>query len=186
MRISADRLPIVGVMGSSRREHNELAGELGLLLASLGVHLLTGGGAGVMAAVSRAFRSAEDRRGMIIGILPCRPDEAYCRPPEEYPNEWVEIAIRTHLPRRGASGPDARTRNHINILTSDAIVVLPGGEGTLAEIRLAQRYRRPMIGYFGADVPALAGLAASIEIGWDIDSVERFLRSELGLDQNGG
>jgi predicted Rossmann-fold nucleotide-binding protein len=45
----------VGVMGSGTDEYEELAREVGELLAQLGVNLLTGGGRGVMRSVSRAF-----------------------------------------------------------------------------------------------------------------------------------
>jgi predicted Rossmann-fold nucleotide-binding protein len=32
------------------------------------------------------------------------------------------------------------SRNHINVLTSDAVLVLPGGSGTLSEVELAAEY----------------------------------------------
>jgi predicted Rossmann-fold nucleotide-binding protein len=54
----------VGVIGSGSEPRHVLAAEVGALLAELGVHPLTGGGGGVMAAVSRAFRSA---RGLTVG-----------------------------------------------------------------------------------------------------------------------
>ncbi|HUT02907.1 MAG TPA: DNA-binding protein, partial [bacterium] len=46
------RLPIVGVLGSGSEPHEEKAKPLGEWLAREGVHLLTGGGGGVMEAVS--------------------------------------------------------------------------------------------------------------------------------------
>ena len=64
------RLPIVGVMGSGAEPHAERAAEVGRWLAAIGVHLLTGGGGGVMAAVARAFHETPERRGLVIGILP--------------------------------------------------------------------------------------------------------------------
>ena len=64
------RLPIVAVVGSGSRSHLECASALGRWLAECGVHLLTGGGGGVMAAVSRSFHDTPNRRGLVIGILP--------------------------------------------------------------------------------------------------------------------
>ena len=64
------RLAVVGVMGSGTSEHAGLAEPLGEALACMGVHLLTGGGGGVMAAASRAFASVEGRAGLVIGVLP--------------------------------------------------------------------------------------------------------------------
>ena len=49
------RLSIVGVMGSGTAPHAERARSVGQWLAQQGVHLLTGGGGGVMEAVSQAF-----------------------------------------------------------------------------------------------------------------------------------
>ncbi|MCA9604114.1 MAG: molybdenum cofactor carrier protein [Myxococcales bacterium] len=126
-------------MGSGSEPHEALAAPLGRWIAERGHHLLTGGGGGVMAAVSRAFVAVTPREGRSIGVLP-GPD---ARP--GYPNEGVEIAIRTHLPLSGALGTDARSRNHINVLTSDLVVALPGGEGTRSEVQLAVRYQRPAI-----------------------------------------
>ena len=66
-----------------------------------------------------------------------------------YPNSAVELAIFTHLPLNGITGTDPRSRNHINILSSDVVVVLPGNEGTESEMTLAVRYGKPAIAFFG-------------------------------------
>src|SRR5437773_31239 len=59
----------IGVIGSGTREHDDDARPIGELLADLGVNLLTGGGAGVMKAVSRAFVRRRSGRGICIGII---------------------------------------------------------------------------------------------------------------------
>lgn len=128
-------------MGSGTDPHEALAAPLGRWIAERGHHLLTGGGGGVMEAVSAAFVATRPRAGVCIGILP-GPD---ARP--GYPNASVEIPIRTHLPLTGAMGTDARSRNHVNVLTSDVIVALPGGEGTRSEVQLALRYGRAAVLY---------------------------------------
>ncbi len=149
------RLPIVGVMGSGEAEHAEKAESLGRWLAGQGVHLLTGAGRGVMTAVSRAFQAVPDRAGLVIGIVPC--GEAPDVPQEGYPNPFVELPIVTHLPRSGTSGTDPMSRNHINVLTANVIIALPGGAGTSSEVMLARRYRRPIIVFVDArsEIPAL-------------------------------
>src|SRR5262245_25652645 len=95
----ASRLPVVGVMGSGDTEHADKAEPLGRWLAAERVHLLTGAGQGVMAAVSRAFHSTPGRAGLVVGVAPCGdpPDS----PRAGYPNQWVELVIRTHLPLSG-------------------------------------------------------------------------------------
>lgn len=162
--MSTDRLrrPVVGVMGSSARGCEDLAEPLGRWLASIGVHLLTGGGAGTMTAVSRAFAGVQPRAGLVVGVLPADLPDGIAVPREGYPNPFVEIAIFTHLPLSGITGTDPRSRNHINIMSSDVVIVLPGSEGTQSEAELAVRYGKPVIAYFGghdvdwqppADVP---------------------------------
>lgn len=68
----------------------------------------------------------------------CLPDGTV-HPPPNYPNPHVELAIATHLPVSGKEGMSASSRNHINILTSDAVVALPGSHGTASEVQLATR-----------------------------------------------
>ena len=132
------QIPVVGVMGSGATPHAHLAEPLGRALAGLGVHLLTGGGSGVMESVSRAFSAVQGREGLVIGILPAgdaRPDRADADPqtPPGYPNPWVELAIRTHLDARGDDGSGILSRNHINILSSDVVIALPGSSGTASK-----------------------------------------------------
>lgn len=140
------RRTIVGVMGSGRERYEELAAPLGVWLARQGYHLLTGGGQGVMAAVSEAFFGVPDRKGLVIGIIPAKaPDQGTNQGEAGYPNKWVEIPILTHLPLTGVQGKDNLSRNHINVLTSSVIVALPGAEGTLSEIELALKYQKPLL-----------------------------------------
>ena len=66
--IENSRIPIVGVMGSGTSSFEERATQLGRWLATQGVHLLTGGGGGIMASVSKAFNEIPDAR-LLDGIL---------------------------------------------------------------------------------------------------------------------
>ena len=59
------------------------------------------------------------------------------------------------------------SRNHVNVLSSDVVVALPGGPGTLSELRLARAsaLRRPRLGARPRDRPLTHhGAAASPEV----------------------
>jgi uncharacterized protein (TIGR00725 family) len=136
-------------MGSGAERHDALAAPLGCWLAAQGVHLLTGGGGGVMAAVAEAFASVRERQGLVIGVLKGHPGPDG-RVVVATPNPWIDLPIRTHLPLSGDQGTEQPSRNHINVLTSDVVVVLPGGAGTRSEVVLALRYGRPVVAFLGA------------------------------------
>jgi len=172
-----DCLSIVGVMGSGTRSHDTRARMVGRWLAGEGVHLLTGGGSGVMAAVSEAFFKVSDRKGSVIGIIPGgtggRP-----RAPAGYPNPWVEIPIFTHLPLSGTAGIDFQSRNHINILTSKVIIVLPGSTGTASEVALALKYERPLAAFLKTrqEIP---GLPENVMVTDEFERIKTLVRSVL-------
>ena len=142
------RLPIVGVLGSGTETHQEISVPLGAALAGMGVHLLTGGGSGVMGAVSEAFARESDREGLVLGVL---PGDATGASPGGYPNPWVELPIRTHLPLSGEQGTDTASRNHLNVLTADVLIALPGSAGTRSEVELALRYGKPVVRHARGD-----------------------------------
>jgi len=171
--------PIVGVIGSGSSEHAELAEPLGEWIASAGLDLVTGGGRGVMAAVSRGFHRASGRRGVVIGVLPGRAEGSGYRSPDGYPNPWVELAIRTHLPLTGERGDEPMSRNAIIVLSSRAIVALPGGPGTASEARLARKHGRPLIAYLGAR-GTIAGLRGEgLRVAADLEEVARFIETRV-------
>lgn len=146
-RPSAVRLPLVGVVGSGTHPHTRQAEALGRWLAGAGVHLLTGGGGGVMEAVSRAFVQVPGRRGLVVGIVPGRVAAHGYVPLPGYPNPWVEVPVFTHLPLSGKAGQDPRSRNHLNVLSAAVVVALPGSHGTASEVHLARRYSRPVAAF---------------------------------------
>ena len=163
---------VVTVIGSGRSADPHAA-DVGQLIATLGHDLLTGGGRGVMEAASRAFFETSPRRGIVIGIVPglvagldALEDRVAGNPgydlPSGYPNEWVELAIYTHLPDSGTRGTLASSRNHVNVLSADAIVALPGREGTESEIWLAIQYGVPIVAY-GTHAPHGIPHAATLD-----------------------
>jgi uncharacterized protein (TIGR00725 family) len=161
---------IVGVMGSGTQRHEALALPLGRWIAEHGFHLLTGGAEGVMAAVSEGFSSVAERAGLVIGVLRGFPGTDG-RITVATPNPYVEVPIRTHLPLSGAEGTDVRSRNHINVLSADLVVGLPGEDGTRSEMELAIRYGRPVIAFLGA-APLPAGWPA-VPVATTLDEFER-------------
>lgn len=121
------RQPIIGVMGGGEASGPvvKLALDLGNALARRNWITLCGGrAAGIMEAVSRG---AYEAGGQIIGILP-DPDLSGASP-------YLTIPIRTGM---------GDARNVINILSSDVVLALPGGTGTLSEIALALKHNRPL------------------------------------------
>lgn len=139
------RRKVIGVMGSGRDELREWVVPLARWLAEHGYDLLTGAGEGVMRAAAEAFVAVPGRRGVSIGIVPGEVVDGEYRPKPGYPNPSVELPVFTHLPLSGAQGQEIMSRNHLNVLSAQAIVVLPGGAGTASEAALAVRYQRPTI-----------------------------------------
>jgi predicted Rossmann-fold nucleotide-binding protein len=170
------RRRVVAVIGSGNAADADVCQQVGRLVAELGCDLLTGAGGGTMAAVGRAFCERRDALGstaLAIGIVPGGADAgAPYATRNGYPNRWVELAIYTHLPRSGADGTDVLSRNHINVLSADAIVALPGGPGTQSEVDLARRYGIALIAFGGQRF-------AGVEHAPAIDRVREFLVSQL-------
>ena len=177
---AVDRRPIVGVMGSGVESHEDLAAPLGRAIAENGWHLLTGAGRGTMTATSRAFAETAKRAGLCIGVVPSEEDGDGS--PDGYPNPWVEVVIRTHLPLSGASGTGPFSRNHINVLSADAVVALPGSAGTWSEIELSLRYGRPLALFDrppGHSEQSSRAAAAGAFVVTDLDDLVAWLRRTL-------
>lgn len=139
------RRRVIGVMGSGTAAHRERVVPLARWIAEHGYDLLTGAGHGVMRAAAEAFVAVAGRTGISIGIVPGKVTARGYRPRPGYPNPGIELPLFTHLPLGGKQGQALSSRNHLNVLSAQALVVLPGGEGTRAEAVLAERYRRPTI-----------------------------------------
>ena len=83
---------------------------------------------------------------------------------------------------RPLSGEDPSSRNHINVLSSDLLIALPGGHGTASEVRLALRYRRPLIAFLDAR-DAIPDLPAEIKVEGRLERVEDFVRQQFARKQ---
>ncbi len=157
----AAHAPLILVSGASRprRRDLEAAEEVGRRIAGAGAVVLTGGGAGVMEAASRGARQAG---GVTLAVLPGR--DAL----ESPPNAYVDHAVFTGM---------GDARNAILALTADAVIAIGGGWGTLSEIALAMKTRRPVVllGSWPLDPPD-SSLGAAPERARDAaDAVQRAL-----------
>jgi uncharacterized protein (TIGR00725 family) len=120
---------IIGVMGGWNCDQPTygLAQRVGQLIAQRGAVLLTGGRGGVMEA---AARGAQEAGGLTIGILKGTGRN------ESRPNRYIEVALRTGL---------GEARNYLNVTASDALIAIGGQWGTLSEIAIARKLRKPVI-----------------------------------------
>jgi uncharacterized protein (TIGR00725 family) len=103
-----------------------LAEEVGREIARQGAVLVCGGRGGVMEA---ACRGAKAEGGTTIGILPGAD--------RREANPFVDVPIATGL---------GEARNAVVARAADAVVAVSGGYGTLSEIGLALKMRRPVVG----------------------------------------
>lgn len=179
-----DKRPIIGVMGSHDQTWDEYAAPLGRMIAQHDYHLLTGAGAGVMTTVSKAFCEQQDRAGLSIGIVPTMEYSGGFVPREKYPNPYIEIPILTPLDTKAQNDVRPFSRNYVNIMTSHAIIALPGEHGTQNEVSLAIQFKKPLI-LFGPN-SAFTKFPDQPVRAHDIEEVREFLEktvARLHLDE---
>jgi len=102
----------------------EVAEEIGARIARTGAVLITGGHAGVMEA---ACRGAAANGGTCVGII--RSGDL------SRANRYCDIVIGTEI---------EHARNVLTVLSSDAVIAIGGGAGTLSEICFAWIHARPL------------------------------------------
>jgi uncharacterized protein (TIGR00725 family) len=119
---------IFGVIGDAfcSPEIAKIAEEVGENIAKKGAILICGGLGGVMEAVCRG---AKKYNGVTVGVLPgFRKKEA---------NPYIDIPIVTGMDQG---------RNIIIIRSSDVVIAIGGGYGTLSEIAFSLKLNIPIIG----------------------------------------
>jgi uncharacterized protein (TIGR00725 family) len=128
----------IGVIGSAGMEEYPngggasvktmaLAREIGSLLAKRGAIVVTGGKSGIMEA---AARGAKEFGGTTAGIV--------SGPKRNTSNDFTDVEILTGM---SVAGYDEL----LLVLMCDALIVLGGGVGTLEEIAIAYRNRKPVV-----------------------------------------
>ncbi len=149
----------IGVIGEqdARPEMRKLAEEVGREVARRGGVLVCGGLGGVMEAASRG---AAAEGGTVVGILPgTRWEEA---------NPYVTVPVVTGL---------GEARNVVVVRSSDAMVAVGGGYGTLSEIAYALKLGIPVVGLYTWELsrPGLEGdpilrardAVQAVEMAWE-------------------
>lgn len=106
-------------------EHSKIAYETGSEIAKAGHVLITGGLGGVMEAASRGAR---DSNGLTVGIIP--------QGDANMANQYCDIVIPTGM---------GLTRDFLNALSADGIIIIGGGSGTLSEMCAAYMHKKPMV-----------------------------------------
>ena len=124
----------IGVIGAGQcsLEIERLAEEVGREIAKKKALLICGGLGGVMEA---SARGAKQEGGVTIGILPGFSFEDA--------NPFIDIPIVTGL---------SHARNVLVVRSSQAIIAVEGGYGTLSEIGIALKLRKPVVGLRTWDV----------------------------------
>jgi uncharacterized protein (TIGR00725 family) len=119
--------PQIAVAGGGvcTRRVQALAYAVGRGLALAGAAVVCGGLDGVMEA---AARGAAEAGGVVIGLLPGSDRAAG--------NRHLTVAVPTGL---------GHARNVLVAAAGDALVALPGADGTLAEIAFARVLGRPVV-----------------------------------------
>ncbi|HXL42731.1 MAG TPA: LOG family protein [Gaiellaceae bacterium] len=136
----------VAVIGSGA-EHEGRAEEVGRLLAARGCTVVTGGLGQVMEAAARGAKSAG---GTTIGVLPGeRRADA---------NDWIDHVVVTAV---------GHARNLAVVASGDAVIVVGGKWGTLAEIGFANVLGRPVV---------------ILEPGWELQGVPRAASPEEAVE----
>ena len=106
-------------------EVEKLAYEVGSEVAKSNSVLITGGLGGVMRA---ACHGAQDAGGITVGIIP-QDDSSLA-------NEFCDIVIPSGM---------GLTRDFLNALSADGVIVIGGGSGTLSEICAAYMHKKPIV-----------------------------------------
>ena len=105
-------------------ELERLAYDVGVEIAKSDSVLITGGLGGVMKAASKGAR---DTGGLTVGIIP--------QDNSSFANEYCDVVIPSGL---------GLSRDFLNALSADGVIVVGGGSGTLSELCAAYMHKKPI------------------------------------------
>ncbi len=117
------QIAVIGPADPTTEEY-ETARTVGFLVAGNRETLVCGGLSGVMEA---ACRGAQEQGGLTVGIVPDAGNG----------NRFLDVVIRTGL---------GHARNTLVAQSSDAVIAIGGGYGTLSEIAIALKIGHPVFG----------------------------------------
>ena len=172
-----ERRRTVAIVGSAspNAEVLVMAAQVGAAVRRLGLNLVCGGLAGVMAAACRGFQEAKaglPPGPVAIGVLP--GDEPAAG------NPWLDASIATGL---------GFARNAVVVRSADVVVAIGGGAGTLSEVAFAWQTGRTIVALVpsGGWSQILAGdriddrRPDTVVAAQTIEEVEVALRKALGM-----
>ena len=124
----------IGVIGAGEcsAKDYKIAYEVGREIANAGAVLVCGGLGGIMEGTCKG---AKENKGVTVGILPGDS--------KKDANPYVDISIVTSL---------SHARNNLVVRSSDVIIAIKGGYGTLSEIAIALKIGKKVIGIDTWDV----------------------------------
>ena len=126
MKKSQQRITISVIGGHAiNDEVEQLAHNIGKIIAEVDAILVCGGLDGAMEA---AARGAQEAGGLTIGLLPGNS--------KNDANSFIDIALPTSI---------GYARNAIVACSADIIIALPGSHGTRSEISYGLVFKRPVI-----------------------------------------
>jgi uncharacterized protein (TIGR00725 family) len=155
MGIRRIQIAVVGAAVCSRHVE-QLAEQVGKEVGRRGATLVCGGLQGVMEAAARGARSVG---GLTIGVLP-----SYDR---RSANPWLDVVIPTGF---------GHGRNIIVVASGDAVIALPGEQGTASEIALALKLGRSVVALeaWGAYEGVLQSGSPAGAVALAFNAIERF------------
>lgn len=122
-------------------EVQEKARALGRALAGCDATVITGGNGGLMTIIAEAVVKAG---GITVGIMARELEEI--GPDHEWYNPYNTIWIKT--------GQTFTARSSMVVRSSDAVIVVAGGVGTLTETAIAYNLRKPIVVLKGSGMMA--------------------------------
>ncbi|MDW8041935.1 MAG: TIGR00725 family protein [Nitrososphaerota archaeon] len=108
----------------------ELAYRVGRAVATRGAVLVSGGLGGVMEAASKG---AVEAGGLVLGIIPQKDMKEA--------NPYCNVVVATGM---------GHLRNFLNVYSSDGVIVVGGGAGTLTELAAAYIEGKPIVAVMGS------------------------------------
>tara|TARA_B100000963_G_scaffold41416_1_gene30772 strand:+ start:2453 stop:2950 length:498 start_codon:yes stop_codon:yes gene_type:complete len=128
----------IGIIGSNKSQCSnqlyEFSYDLGLLLGNKGQTIINGGMQGVMEGVSKGVKDSDNEKSRVVGILPFED--------KNKANKYLDICIPTGI---------GYARNSVVVLSSDVLIALGGGAGTLSEISYAWQFGKKVFCYTESD-----------------------------------
>lgn len=132
------RIGVIGQSGDIPPKMYDMAYKVGAEIGKRKGILLSGGRSGVMEAVSKG---AKEAGGITVGILPGDSIKEG--------NSYLDVPLTTGL--------NFEYRSIVLVHSSDVIIMIGGGSGTLCELSVAYHNRKPVI-----ILPASGGWSARI------------------------